>query len=141
MNIDWNFEKAAPSVLKYFSLMRPLCGNFSNFLSLRFYVKSISEILSTRIYFSCLYMFVTFINFFFFFSSHKSTLTTIEILVLSSWIPASKEFFYKMICHFFFKQQFFLFLQLKTAGWLQISITNHLINESPYTGKIQFSKD
>ena len=36
-------------------------------------------------------MFVTFINFFFFFS-HKSTLTTIEILVLSSWIPASKEF-------------------------------------------------
>ena len=27
---------------------------------------------------------------------HKSTLTTIEILVLSSWIPASKEFYYKV---------------------------------------------
>ena len=39
-------------------------------------------------------MFVTFINFF---SSHKSTLTTIEILVLSSWIPASKEFYLIMI--------------------------------------------
>ena len=35
--------------------------------------------------------FVTFINFF---SSRYSNLPTIEILVLSSWIPASKEFCY-----------------------------------------------
>ena len=44
-------------------------------------------------------MFVTFITisfFFFFFSSDRySNLTTIEILVLLSWIPASKEFFQK----------------------------------------------
>ena len=45
-------------------------------------------------------MFVTFIDFFFFIS-HKSTMTTIEILVLSSWIPASKEFcFYPIFVYF-----------------------------------------
>ena len=48
-------------------------------------------------------MFVTFINFFF--SGHKSTLTTIEILVLSSWIPASKEFLLKkLVSRKFFKE-------------------------------------
>ena len=37
-------------------------------------------------------MFVTFITISFFFSNRCSNLTTIEILVLLSWIPASKEF-------------------------------------------------
>ena len=46
-------------------------------------------------------MFVTFIDFFI---SHKSTLTTVEILVLSSWIPASKEFCFYFL---FRKRSFF----------------------------------
>ena len=49
-------------------------------------------------------MFVTFINFFFI--SHKSTLTTIEILMLSSWIPASKEFFSMIFVHIMYTMLF-----------------------------------
>ena len=46
-------------------------------------------------------MFVTFITifFFFFFSNGYSNLTPIEILVLLSWIPASKEFFLLQLIH------------------------------------------
>ena len=41
-------------------------------------------------------MFVTFITIFFF-SDRYSNLTTIEILVLLSWIPASKEFLLRIL--------------------------------------------
>ena len=49
---------------------------------------------------SCLYMFVTFITIFSFFSNGYSNLTTIEILVLLSWIPASKEFLRRIYFNF-----------------------------------------
>ena len=65
-------------------------------------------------------MFVTFIDF-----SHKSTfvvfvnLTTIDILVLLSWIPASKEFFEKKNLYY----QTLQFLSLKVGlPFLWISV-------------------
>ena len=52
------------------------------------------EYLRSRAYIN---MFVTFITIFSF-SDQQSNLTNIEIFVLLSWIPASKEFFYQQIC-------------------------------------------
>ena len=70
---------------------------------LRYQYLKVRSILKARVStISCLYMFVTFIDF-----SYKSTfaifmnLTTIEILVLLSWIPASKEFLEEILRIFY----------------------------------------